>query len=869
MCREANERAIRHGKARLDHVSTAVAGGSIVAAAAWLYWSQLAGASTAPGGNIPALALFVAVATWAGQTSSAKARRRAVKVPVNISAAAMIVGFAYLPAWLAIFSGGVGSLAALAGHARYSLGRWRWARIAVPLGAYLLPATAALALYRRLLGPAPPAHMAGWEAGAVSVLFAVMAGRLFWWALPGLRREYTAGNRQLLPDMRVSLVEGLANATCGLITVSVLAVDAWDASLVAVVGGVAGYGYMSAMTSGRRQDDLAELYGFSTRLARLTDAQDVAHSVLEEARAAMRADRADLVCRGLGRDRVLARCRLEGRGPARWERAGHISRFDVQALAGNAPAAMAGFPGELAAYPAGRLAAIDTLVAPLDPEDPGEGYLLVTGRQQGGFGYDKTEEHFFRAFASSAGTALRSGQLLSYLRSEVAVREQQARHDSLTGLPNRLMFSERLGATLTMPSGGVAVVLADLDDFKDVNDAIGHAAGDEVLRQVGARLLPFSGDGSFVARLGGDEFGVLVADISGPVHARELAEELLRALSQPVTVEGVAVDVRASMGVALAMPGGRARDAVNLMRHADVAMYAAKGSGDRICLYDPAQDRSTMRRLTLATELRRALEDNTLELWYQPLVNLGSGEVTGCEALLRWSHPDLGPISPIELIPVAENSGLIDPLTWWAIDTALGQLRQWRSRMPELGVAVNLSASSLPTNHLQPNVDRALSRAGLPAQALTLELTESSMLRDPETCQRALVELTDMGVGLSIDDYGTGFSSLSRLKQLPFRDLKIDRTFVKEMVHDKGDEAIVRSTIELARNLGRYVIAEGVEDKATLQRLAALGCHAAQGHYLAKPLPAKECELWLTAFMRWPSTFGTAPKLGHVGTGTG
>ncbi|HET9059509.1 MAG TPA: bifunctional diguanylate cyclase/phosphodiesterase [Acidimicrobiales bacterium] len=854
MKREAADSAICLGKERLDRVGALLAGCGLVGTSAWLYWAELAGNTRAPGGDKPALAILVAVATWAGQTSSAQARRGAVKYPLDISAAAMVVGFAYLSPLLALAAVASGCLGALLDHARFSLRSWRWGRLGLPFGAQLLTVASSFSLYRYLLGPASPAHRVGWQAGAVAVVVAVVANHLLWYVVPWLRREH-ANRPRLVWLARQALFEILGGAVLGLVTVSLVRVDSWDAVLVALVGGVAAYGYRSALESRRAHDELAALYHLVAALASLTDVEDVAQRVLEETRKLMRADRAELVFRGAGRDGVPARCEYDGTGPPRWERAGKLSVFDSQVFAGTAPLAMAGCPGDLCAAPARRLAPVDTLVAPFDREDPAEGYLLATGRARRGFGFDRTEQRFFQAFASSAGTALRSGQLFSHLRSEVAVREHQARHDPLTGLPNRLMFTERLSSALAASDGTcMAVLLADLDDFKDVNDAIGHSAGDEVLVEVAHRLLPFAGEASLIARLGGDEFGVLVAHADDPGKARTLAEQIVQALAAPISVEGVTLDVRASIGIAPAAPSGRARDAVNLLRHADVALYAAKASGDRICEYDPGQDRSTMRSLTLATELRRALDKGGLELWYQPVVDLATGEVTGCEALLRWPHPDLGQISPVELIPVAENSGLIDPLTWWALDTALGQLREWRPRMPHMHMAVNLSARSLPTNQVQSRVGQALSLAGLPPSALTLELTESSMLREPETCYRVLAELTEMGVGLSIDDYGTGFSSLSRLKQLPFRDLKIDRSFVKELVNDKGDEAIVRSTIELARNLGRFVIAEGVEDKATLHRLAALGCHAAQGYYLAKPLPPKECEMWLTAFMRWPST---------------
>jgi diguanylate cyclase (GGDEF)-like protein len=502
----------------------------------------------------------------------------------------------------------------------------------------------------------------------------------------------------------------------------------------------------------------------------------------------------------------------------------------------------------------------EALVAPLQREDPKAGYLLVGDRPSQQEGFSATDLRFFEALAANAGVALRSSNLLEQLRREIEVRQHQAYHDSLTGLPNRVAFRERLADSLeTNTAGEVAVLLMDLDGFKEVNDTLGHVTGDAVLREVGRRLMSFSGPQSLVGRLGGDEFAVLLCSASDHLDVEATTHQVMSSINAPLAVEGLMLDIRASMGVALAPRHGRSREATNVLRHADVAMYLAKEAGGGVRYYDPAEDRSTLRRLTLATELRRALDEDGLDLWYQPVVELGTGEVLGCEALLRWNHEQFGPISPVEFIPVAENAGLIDPLTWWVLETALTQLKTWRDLVPALGVAVNLSAKSLTGTKVYDRVERSLQRAGMKPGALTLELTESSMAIDPESSQRAMRSLQELGVRLSIDDYGTGFSSLSRLKHLPFNELKIDRSFVKEMIRDKGDEAIVRSTIELARSLGRTVTAEGVEDKATLDRLASLGCQAAQGYYLARPLPAAECEAWLREFVRWPST------VGHIG----
>jgi diguanylate cyclase (GGDEF)-like protein len=610
------------------------------------------------------------------------------------------------------------------------------------------------------------------------------------------------------------------------------------------------------VTSGQRYANLEKLYDFTRHMSGLTEGRDVMAQVLEESRALLSASRAELIVpleRPL--ENLALRCILEGDGDARFEDGALLSRLDL--LAGErGPLLLDARSEDVTVAGAMKDSGLrEALIAPLQREEPAAGYLLVADRAYQHEGFKPSDLRFFETLAANAGVALRSSELLEQLRREVAVRQHQAYHDTLTGLPNRVMFTERLAESLSAGRPGkVAVMFIDLDGFKEVNDTLGHVTGDAILREVAHRLTPFSGRDDLVARLGGDEFALLLASAPDDIDIEAAADQVLATVKRPLAVEGLLLDVRASIGVAVSPERGRHRDATNLMRHADVAMYLAKAAGGGVRFYDPAEDHSTLRRLTLATELRRAIEKEGLEVWYQPVVKLGTGEVLGCEALLRWTHDQFGPIAPVEFIPVAESAGLIDPLTWWVLDQALAQLASWREFLPELSVAVNLSARSLTGPNVAERVERSLLRSGLRPEALTLELTESSMMADPVVSQKAMHNLGDLGVNLSIDDYGTGFSSLSRLKDLPFKELKIDRSFVKEMTHDKGDEAIVRSTIELARNLGRTVTAEGVEDKHTLDELARLGCHAAQGYYLARPLPAPECEAWLTAFTRFPGT---------------
>jgi len=723
--------------------------------------------------------------------------------------------------------------------------------------AFVVAIEGSIALYDYLLGRHSPVGELGWAASLATI---ASLGCIDLVLLVGLG-SFTEGRWLRLRPVPVLVQLAAMVVICtagGLIAVSLIAVNVWGIGLFVAMAVALSFAYRATVVSGQRYANLEKLYSFTRRLSEIPDCGDVMAMVVGETASLLKAARVELVVELPVPAGSIARCAVHGEGQAHFDQEESWSDFDRRALV-HAPLLVNAHsePADLVASLADR-GVTEAMIAPLQGDNGVTGYLLAADKQYGPGSFTSADLRFFEALAANAGVALHSGELLAKLRVEIAERQYQARHDPLTGLPNRLAFNEGIEEELAAGQyGTVAVMLLDLDGFKDINDTLGHVTGDAILKEVGRRLAPFSEEGLLVARLGGDEFAVLLSS-SGPDDLPVMikAKQVMESITQVCSVEGMLLDIRASMGVAVGSRASRSGDAATLLRHADVAMYLAKEAGGGIRAYEPAEDRSTMRRLTLATELRRAIERESLDLWYQPVVHLASGEVLGCEALLRWSHEQFGPISPVEFIPVAESAGLIDPLTWWVLERALAQVKEWRSMVPHLTMAVNLSARSLAASNVPAKVSTALRRAAMPPEALTLELTESCMVNDPKSSERAMHRLKDLGVGLSIDDYGTGFSSLSRLKDLPFRDLKIDRSFVKEMIRDKGDEAIVRSTIELARSLGRTVTAEGVEDKATLHRLATLGCHHAQGYYLARPLPALQCEVWLGAFVRWPSTVG-------------
>jgi diguanylate cyclase (GGDEF)-like protein/PAS domain S-box-containing protein len=428
------------------------------------------------------------------------------------------------------------------------------------------------------------------------------------------------------------------------------------------------------------------------------------------------------------------------------------------------------------------------------------------------------------------------------------LNEHQALHDPLTGLPNRLLFGERIGHAIRHAErthSKLAVVLMDLDRFKEVNDSLGHSAGDELLVKVGARMRDAIRGSDTVARLGGDEFGLLLPDLHDGEGAVPVITRIRAALERPVHVHSLPLAVEASIGIAIYPDHGT--DAQALIQKADVAMYDSKRDNASHTFYDEGSHEYDLTRLTLVAELRRAIAAHELILHYQPKAALESGDVRSVEALLRWVHPERGMVFPDSFIPIAQETGLIGPLTLYVVEEALRQGRRWRDAGLNLSISVNLSTRNLLDRDFPNQVAALLKRWGMGPEWLELEVTESSMLANPTRAKAVLNELSALGVRLSIDDFGTGYSSLSYLRQLPVDEIKIDRSFVMGMGEQAGDAVIVRSTVDLGRNLGLEVVAEGVETLDSWNTLRALGCNTAQGYFLSKPVSADELTSWLKA----------------------
>jgi len=440
--------------------------------------------------------------------------------------------------------------------------------------------------------------------------------------------------------------------------------------------------------------------------------------------------------------------------------------------------------------------------------------------------------------------AIEQAELRRRQRVAQAALEHHALHDALTDLPNRLMLREETQKAIATNATAVLLLL-DIDNFKEVNDSFGHQVGDVLLRQMGARLREPIAAEHLIARLGGDEFAILLPGANALAAART-AQALLLALEQPFLSEDHALEVTASIGIAAFPEHGTVAE--TLLRRADVAMYAAKRTGGTYAVYRQEDDPYDASRLLLRADLRRAIDRREITLYYQPQVALATGKLTGMEALARWRNAERGWVPPVEFIPVAERMGLIKPLTLYLVELAGKDAMAIRKTGVDLPVAVNVSMRNLLDPHFPEMIEEAIARSGQPPELLKLEITESAVMGEPGRVLETMKRLRSAGIRFSIDDFGTGYSSLAYLQRLPVEEIKIDRSFVGQMSSEAGSAAIVRATIELGRNLGLEVVAEGVEDDRTWQALERMGCSTAQGYFIGRPMPVVELDGWMRSW---------------------
>ena len=485
----------------------------------------------------------------------------------------------------------------------------------------------------------------------------------------------------------------------------------------------------------------------------------------------------------------------------------------------------------------------DAVVLPVEVDDRKTALLVAHDRQGSSLSTFSVDDlDLLQTLVTHAAVVWQNNDLVARLRHD-------SHHDDLTQLPNRLAFSVALtrvlnGLEATDDDCVAAVMLLDLDRFKEINDTLGHPVGDILLVQVARRLAEITPTDSLVARLGGDEFAVLLPSVRGREDVERVATSISSSLVVPFDLNGTFVDVSASLGLAGVFSAGN--DAATVLRHADVAMYEAKRSMSGHSWYEPQRDRTSLDRLTLVGDLRRAIDDEQISVDFQPQLRLRDGRITGFEALARWTHPERGPISPAEFVPLADHTGQVGELTVLALRKALEQCARW-SGADAFAVSVNLPTRLLLEPGLPDQVGRLLQEVGIAPERLTLELTEDSVMNYQGESLRPMYALRDKGVRLSVDDFGTGYSSLAYLRHLPIHEVKIDKSFIIGMGADVGAGKIVKSIIELSHDLGLEVVAEGVEDHATLRSLTDAGCDIVQGYLLGRPMPAAQVATWLAS----------------------
>ncbi len=704
-------------------------------------------------------------------------------------------------------------------------------KAAFNLALFSLETTGAVLIWHRVVGDRDPLGPWGWAATVLAVLFTSVVSSTL--VSAAITLASGARPRSLREVFSLGQLGDLANACFAMVAAYVLTHDWRGVWLLAVVLGVLVVAYQSYERARARSDSLEQVNRFTELIGRDVDVDAVVRSVLVEVAAALEVERAHL---RLTRPLEDARDWIYQEQVVAPQRSALVDGLVEHADGGAVVASRQQRSGTAAL--ARELGVREAVMVPLRSVGEVAGFLVVADRMSAVAPFTRTDVRQLQALANHAAVALENAVRAEMIIHQVEEREHEALHDELTGLANRRLLTHALERRLTRASA--ALMLLDLDRFKDVNDTLGHEAGDRLLQTVAQRITEATPDGSLVARLGGDEFAVLLP-LTVAQDPRECAVMLREALARPLVLGASSVAVDASVGLATADKG---ESAASVLRWADLAMYAAKEARTGLEAYRPALERYDSSRLGLLADLREAVSLNRLDVAYQPKIDVGTGRVVGAEALARWRHPLVGDVRPDEFIPLAEHGTLITPLTMLVLRRALREAERWRARIPDFSVAVNISPRSLLDPTFVDQVARALAMVGLPSSALTLEITETSLMSDPERAIAALERLREIGLKLSVDDLGTGYSSLAYLQRLPVDEVKIDRSFLAEFTQPSA-QAVVGTIVELGHRLGKSVVAEGVEVSESFEALRTLGCDCAQGYWIAKPMPADDFSRFL------------------------
>jgi diguanylate cyclase (GGDEF)-like protein len=700
-----------------------------------------------------------------------------------------------------------------------------------------LEASLAVVVYHALVGTRAVVDPKVWLAVVLAVLVEeTVSSMAVFLALLSLSGNTPSG---LINNFLTGATVSSTSAVLVIGGLIVVDVQPYAAGLLAIITAVVALGYYELTVIRRRYAGLQMLYGFTQAMQHSKRHSDIVQDLLRITRELLGAELAELTLHDEQGKLTTHLLDVDSYSSS------DSNQSPSWTAVGESPNGLLATNGTREKQSRTWLNAqgwTDGMVAPLVRNGETIGTMAVGNREGKVATFDKENLKLFVTLVGHAAVSLENHTLIDQL-------EWEATHDTLTGLGNRREFYRDLAVALRerQPGAKLAVALVDLDRFKEINDTFGHHTGDMYLQWLGRRFKSDFPAGVTATRLGGDEFAFFIGYEGTADEARSVIEKILHPLwSQPFAIGEVDVVMSASTGVSVAPD--HAEDPITLLQRADVAMYLAKEDRSGIALYSTERDTYSPRRLGLASALKSAIEHDELMVVFQPKLDLTTGQIDGAEALVRWQHPTEGLVFPDQFIPIAERTGLIGPLTDVVIDKALAQCAQWHERLPCLGVAVNLSVTSLADDGLVDSVARMLARHQIASEFLTLEVTETQIMEDERRNAAVLEELAQLGVSISVDDFGTGYSSLSYLSRLPVNQVKIDRSFVGMMDISSNDAAIVRSVIELGRTLGIAVVAEGVETRSKLETLAELGCTIAQGYYIGAPMSSDD---FLTMAEEW------------------
>jgi len=754
---------------------------------------------------------------------------------VSLAELTLTIAFFFLPAGQLPIARVIGGATAL-----LLVRRQRPLKLAFNTSVWVLDAAVATIVYRALehtLRNSGGMMLAGAAAALTAALIDSIAVNV---VIATTSHEVDLG--RALRFVRTCMFGAMGCAAAGVVCVGAIDFSYW--LLLPIVGiiGLLMYAFHLFGALRTQHTNVKVLYDFAGELALLPHGQSVVRTVLSRVRELLRAEHAAVYLVDKDSDVVtVTSIDTDGRIASREVPRTEISPVLLDAVDRTQPLVVQkteredDFQAFLSA-----LSVRDAVLAPLTGAHDVRGVMVISNRLGEFTTFTPDDGLLLQTLTSHAAAAFANSRLVQQLNYD-------SMHDSLTGLANRALFQDRAKQVLLSPNTSAAVLLMDLDRFKEVNDTLGHHHGDLLLQEIAARLSRELRTDDLLARLGGDEFAVLMTDLT-PDAAVATAERLRIALAKPMRLQGVEMEVAASIGVVhidARSPHAERRDATVLLQQADVAMYTAKQHYSGVHVYQDELDGYSPRRLALAGGLRAAIEQGQLSLRFQPQAAASDGTVVGAEALVRWEHQDYGTVAPDDFISIAEQTGQIRELTRFVLDQALAQCRAWSDAGHPLAVSVNLSVRNLMEADLVDAVAELLTRHGVPGHQLTLEVTESHLMADPSRMADVLAALTDLGVRLSVDDFGTGYSSLAYLKQLPVSEVKIDKSFIRGLGGNSEDAAIVEAIIQLAHTLRLDVVAEGVEDAHAQQRLRALRCDTIQGYHLARPMHADDFHSWL------------------------